>query len=89
MQSVGEFMAIGRTFRESIQKAFRALEVGIDGLEPKWAYEKDPEFDYGWADWWESTRDLLIVNDKIYVSFVNFNIVLIKDKDNDTKRTNN
>ena len=43
MQSVGEVMAIGRTFRESIQKAFRSLEVGIDGLEPKWAYEKDPE----------------------------------------------
>tara|TARA_Y100000748_G_scaffold196322_1_gene164465 strand:- start:635 stop:3820 length:3186 start_codon:yes stop_codon:yes gene_type:complete len=43
MQSVGEVMAIGRTFRESIQKAFRSLEVGIDGLEPKWAYENDPE----------------------------------------------
>ncbi|MFZ1730066.1 MAG: carbamoyl-phosphate synthase large subunit [Bacteroidota bacterium] len=35
MQSVGEVMAIGRTFRESIQKAFRSLEVGLDGLEPK------------------------------------------------------
>ena len=43
MQSVGEVMAIGRTFRESIQKAFRSLEVGIDGLEPKWAFEQDPE----------------------------------------------
>ncbi|MBT3664512.1 carbamoyl-phosphate synthase large subunit, partial [bacterium] len=31
MQSVGEAMAIGRTFRESIQKAFRSLEVGLDG----------------------------------------------------------
>ncbi|MBR9975761.1 MAG: carbamoyl-phosphate synthase large subunit, partial [Bacteroidetes bacterium] len=35
MQSVGEVMAIGRTFRESLQKAFRSLEVGLDGLEPK------------------------------------------------------
>jgi len=35
MQSVGEVMAIGRTFRESIQKAFRSLEVGLDGFEPK------------------------------------------------------
>ncbi|MCZ7558342.1 MAG: carbamoyl-phosphate synthase large subunit [Bacteroidia bacterium] len=35
MQSVGEVMAIGRTFRESIQKAFRSLEVGLHGLEPK------------------------------------------------------
>ena len=43
MQSVGEVMAIGRTFTESIQKALRSLEVGIDGLEPKWAYEKDSE----------------------------------------------
>jgi len=35
MQSVGEVMAIGRTFKESLQKAFRSLEVGLDGLEPK------------------------------------------------------
>ncbi|MBL7014184.1 MAG: carbamoyl-phosphate synthase large subunit [Candidatus Marinimicrobia bacterium] len=35
MQSVGEAMSIGRTFRESLQKAFRSLEVGLDGLEPK------------------------------------------------------
>jgi len=35
MQSVGEVMAIGRTFQESIQKAFRSLEAGLDGLEPK------------------------------------------------------
>tara|TARA_Y100001970_G_C14239575_1_gene864034 strand:- start:678 stop:3860 length:3183 start_codon:yes stop_codon:yes gene_type:complete len=35
MQSVGEVMSIGRTFRESIQKAFRSLEVGLSGLHPK------------------------------------------------------
>ena len=35
MQSVGEVMSIGRTFRESIQKAFRSLEVGLIGLDPK------------------------------------------------------
>ena len=35
MQSVGEVMAIGRTFRESIQKAYRSLEVGLNGYEPK------------------------------------------------------
>ncbi|MFC1747090.1 carbamoyl-phosphate synthase large subunit, partial [Candidatus Neomarinimicrobiota bacterium] len=35
MQSVGEVMAIGRTFQESIQKAFRSLEAGLDGLEPR------------------------------------------------------
>ena len=35
MKSVGEVMAIGRTFRESVQKAFRSLEVGLNGFEPK------------------------------------------------------
>lgn len=34
MQSVGEVMAIGRTFKESLQKAYRSLEVGLVGLEP-------------------------------------------------------
>lgn len=34
MKSVGEVMAIGRTFQESLQKALRGLEVGIDGLTP-------------------------------------------------------
>ena len=43
MQSVGEVMAIGRTFRESLQKAFRSLEVGLDGLEAKPVAEDDPD----------------------------------------------
>ena len=43
MQSVGEVMSIGRTFRESLQKAYRSLEVGLDGLEPKLAAEGDPD----------------------------------------------
>ncbi len=33
MKSVGEVMAIGRTFKESFQKALRGLEVGVDGLD--------------------------------------------------------
>ncbi len=33
MKSVGESMAIGRTFQESLQKALRSLEVGLDGLD--------------------------------------------------------
>ena len=32
MKSVGEVMAIGRTFQESFQKALRGLEVGVDGM---------------------------------------------------------
>ncbi|QDF67865.1 carbamoyl-phosphate synthase large subunit [Shewanella sp. SNU WT4] len=34
MKSVGEVMAIGRTFQESLQKALRGLEVGRNGLDP-------------------------------------------------------
>jgi carbamoyl-phosphate synthase large subunit len=34
MKSVGEVMAMGRTFQESLQKALRGLETGIDGLTP-------------------------------------------------------
>ncbi|MFB9886629.1 carbamoyl-phosphate synthase large subunit [Balneatrix alpica] len=34
MKSVGEVMAIGRTFQESLQKALRGLEVGKTGLNP-------------------------------------------------------
>ena len=34
MKSVGEVMAIGRTFQESLQKALRGLEIGISGLDP-------------------------------------------------------
>jgi carbamoyl-phosphate synthase large subunit len=34
MKSVGEVMAIGRTFQESLQKALRALETGMDGFNP-------------------------------------------------------
>jgi carbamoyl-phosphate synthase large subunit len=34
MKSVGEVMAIGRTFQESLQKALRGLEVGISGFDP-------------------------------------------------------
>lgn len=34
MKSVGEVMAIGRNFQESLQKALRGLEIGLDGLNP-------------------------------------------------------
>ncbi|WAW04883.1 carbamoyl-phosphate synthase large subunit [Oxalobacter formigenes] len=35
MKSVGEVMAIGRTFQESFQKALRGLEVGVEGMNEK------------------------------------------------------
>jgi len=41
MKSVGEVMAIGRTFQESLQKALRGLETGVDGLNER----LDPSLD--------------------------------------------
>ena len=35
MKSVGEVMAIGRTFKESLQKAIRSLEIDSSGFEPR------------------------------------------------------
>ncbi|MEO0577374.1 MAG: carbamoyl-phosphate synthase large subunit [Pseudomonadota bacterium] len=46
MKSVGEVMAMGRTFQESLQKALRGLEYGFDGLDeqlPKTPTEADME----------------------------------------------
>ena len=40
MKSVGEVMAIGRTFQESLQKALRGLEIEVDGLSEK-SIDKD------------------------------------------------
>jgi carbamoyl-phosphate synthase large subunit len=44
MKSVGEVMAMGRTFQESFQKALRGLETGIDGLTER-ANVQDPDRD--------------------------------------------
>ena len=43
MQSVGEAMAIGRTFRESFQKAFRSLELNLPGFETKDPRDEDSD----------------------------------------------
>jgi carbamoyl-phosphate synthase large subunit len=49
MKSVGETMAIGRTFQESLQKALRGLEIGHFGLgggkKDLWGTPKQPEID--------------------------------------------
>ncbi len=49
MKSVGETMAIGRTFQESLQKALRGLEIGHFGLgggkKDTWGTAKQPEMD--------------------------------------------
>ncbi len=49
MKSVGEAMAIGRTFQESLQKALRSLETGRDGFNPVLQAE-DPEERAGRAE---------------------------------------
>ncbi|WP_324778522.1 carbamoyl-phosphate synthase large subunit [Thiobacillus sedimenti] len=43
MKSVGEVMAMGRSFQESLQKALRGLEVGADGFDPKTADREEIE----------------------------------------------
>jgi carbamoyl-phosphate synthase large subunit len=47
MKSVGEVMAIGRTFQESLQKALRGLETGVDGLDEKSSDEDEIEAELG------------------------------------------
>ncbi|MCH9697096.1 MAG: carbamoyl-phosphate synthase large subunit [Gammaproteobacteria bacterium] len=41
MKSVGEVMAIGRNFQESLQKALRGLEIGVDGLNETGILERE------------------------------------------------
>ncbi|HYI10121.1 MAG TPA: carbamoyl-phosphate synthase large subunit [Thermoanaerobaculia bacterium] len=41
MQSVGEAMAIGRTFTEALQKGLRSLEIGVAGLETRGHQRED------------------------------------------------
>ncbi len=41
MKSVGEVMAIGRSFQESMQKALRGLEIGVSGLDPTFEWDSE------------------------------------------------
>jgi carbamoyl-phosphate synthase large subunit len=43
MKSVGEVMAIGRTFAESMQKALRGLEIGVSGFDAKLVVRNDDD----------------------------------------------
>jgi carbamoyl-phosphate synthase large subunit len=52
MKSVGEVMAIGRSFKESLQKALRSLDTGLTGLdevEIAVAYREDGSVDEEWV----------------------------------------
>ena len=48
MKSVGEAMAMGRTFQESFQKALRSLETGLAGwsLPPRWKRRTRQQLEY-------------------------------------------
>jgi len=52
---------------------FKLIESNFrDVINNKSIYQRDKNFQLEfWSDWWESTRDVIIINDKIYVSFVN------------------
>ncbi|MBK8797921.1 MAG: carbamoyl-phosphate synthase large subunit [Anaerolineales bacterium] len=58
MKSVGEAMAIGRTFKEALQKAVRSLEIGRDGLGP---LERESDGGYKGYDAGATLHDLLRV----------------------------
>ena len=47
MKSVGEVMAMGRTFQESMQKAMRGLETGIDGFDERSTERQEIETEMG------------------------------------------
>ncbi|MCB1932212.1 MAG: carbamoyl-phosphate synthase large subunit [Candidatus Accumulibacter sp.] len=49
MKSVGEVMAIGRTFQESLQKALRGLEIGVDGFDERSTDREEIEMALGEA----------------------------------------
>ena len=62
MKSVGEAMAIGRSFQESLQKALRSLETGLSGLDeiemPTRAEEVNKDVLHGWLS--EQTPDRIL-----------------------------
>lgn len=57
MKSVGEVMAIGRTFKEALQKGLRSLEIGCSGLDTGWLKSSLPSRE-------EIEKNLLIPNSK-------------------------
>lgn len=73
MKSVGEVMAIGRTFKEALQKGVRSLEIGRDGLG---LLERDEQGNYRGHEPGTTLRDLLRVPNRdrlfaVYEALVN------------------
>lgn len=61
MKSVGEVMAIGRTFQESLQKALRGLETGLSGLDEIWDDDRDGDFNALRASLAKPSRDRILL----------------------------
>ena len=68
MKSVGEVMAMGRTFKEALQKGVRSLEVGRDGLGPM---ERDEQGNFRGYDAGTTLHDLLRVpnRDRLFATY--------------------
>jgi carbamoyl-phosphate synthase large subunit len=68
MKSVGEVMAIGRTFKEALQKGARSLEIGRDGLGP---VERDAEGNFKGYDTNTELHDLLRIpnRDRLFATY--------------------
>jgi len=68
MKSVGEVMAIGRTFKEALQKAARSLEIARDGLGP---VERDKEGNFKGYDAHTELHDLLRIpnRDRLFATY--------------------
>ncbi|MFQ5961483.1 MAG: carbamoyl-phosphate synthase large subunit, partial [Candidatus Methylomirabilales bacterium] len=61
MKSVGEVMAIGRTFKEALQKAIRSLEIDLHGLESRFLVHGSRFSDRNSDAWREAVRERLRV----------------------------
>ncbi|MFO0707445.1 MAG: carbamoyl-phosphate synthase large subunit [Nitrospira sp.] len=59
MKSVGEVMAIGRTFKESLQKAIRSLELDLNGLASKIGIDRGIPAGFNRAEALEKVRTML------------------------------
>jgi carbamoyl-phosphate synthase large subunit len=68
MKSVGEAMAMGRTFKEALQKGVRSLEIGRDGLGPM---ERDEQGNYRGYEPGTTLHDLLRVpnRDRLFATY--------------------
>jgi carbamoyl-phosphate synthase large subunit len=57
MKSIGESMAMGRTFKEALQKAMRSLEVGAYGFDSPFGKDKQKPEERSWSDEEKQTID--------------------------------